>query len=52
VNDLLRAQEQLRLHNLIANTLKLDLVVLDKLGFIPFSPNGAQALLHLLLGTV
>lgn len=44
LNDLLRAQEQLRLHKLIANTLKLDLVVLDKLGFIPFNPNGAQAL--------
>jgi DNA replication protein DnaC len=44
VNELLQAQEELRLHKLIAAALKLKLVVLDELGFIPFSPNGAQAL--------
>lgn len=44
VNELLRAQEELRLHKMIAAALKLKLVVLDELGFIPFSPNGAQAL--------
>jgi len=44
VNELLQAQEELRLHKMIAAALKLKLVVLDELGFIPFSPNGAQAL--------
>lgn len=32
------------MHRLIGATLKLDLVVLDELGFIPFTPVGAQAL--------
>jgi DNA replication protein DnaC len=44
VNELLQAQDEHRLHRVIASTLKLDLVVLDELGFIPFSPNGAQVL--------
>lgn len=44
VNELLQAQDEHRLHRLIAQALKLDLVVLDELGFIPFSENGAQAL--------
>ncbi len=44
VNELLQAQEELRLHKLIASALKLDLVVLDELGFIPFSPSKAQVL--------
>jgi DNA replication protein DnaC len=44
VNELLQAQDEHRLHRLIASTLKLDLVVLDELGFIPFTPVGAQAL--------
>ena len=44
VNELLQAQDEHRLHRVIAATLKLDLVVLDELGFIPFSSNGAQAL--------
>lgn len=44
VNELLHAQEELRLHKFIATALKLKLVVLDELGFIPFTPNGAQAL--------
>jgi hypothetical protein len=44
VNELLQAQDEHRLHRFIAQALKLDLVVLDELGFIPFSPNGAQAL--------
>lgn len=43
VNELLQAQEELRLHKFIASALKLDLVVLDELGFIPFSSRGAQA---------
>ena len=44
VNELLQAQDEQRLHRFIAATLKLDLVVLDELGFIPFSQNGSQAL--------
>jgi DNA replication protein DnaC len=44
VNELLQAQDEHRLHRFIATALKMNLVVLDELGFIPFSPNGAQAL--------
>jgi DNA replication protein DnaC len=44
VNELLQAQDEHRLHRMITATLKLDLVILDELGFIPFSPTGAQAL--------
>ena len=44
VNELLLAQDEHRFNKLIAATLKLDLVVLDELGFIPFSSTGAQAL--------
>jgi DNA replication protein DnaC len=44
VNDLVEAQAEHRLHRMIAAALKLDLIVLDELGFIPFTPTGAQAL--------
>jgi len=44
VNELIQAQDEHRLHRFITSALKLDLVVLDELGFIPFSQNGAQAL--------
>lgn len=44
VNELLQAQDEHRLHRFITAGLKLDLVVLDELGFIPFSQNGSQAL--------
>jgi len=44
VNELLLAQDEHRMHRVIAQALKLDLVVLDELGFIPFSEHGAQAL--------
>jgi DNA replication protein DnaC len=44
VNELLQAQDDHRLHRFIAQALKLDLVVLDELGFIPFSADGAHAL--------
>jgi DNA replication protein DnaC len=44
VNELLQAQDEHRLHRFIAQALKLDLVVLDELGFIPFSDAGAQTL--------
>jgi DNA replication protein DnaC len=44
VNELLLAQEENRLHRFIALAHKQDLIVLDELGFIPFTPNGAHAL--------
>jgi DNA replication protein DnaC len=44
VNELLLAQDEHRLHRLISAALKLDLIVLDELGFIPFSASGAHAL--------
>lgn len=44
VNDLLQAQDEHRLHRLIATALRFDLIVLDELGFIPFTATGAQAL--------
>lgn len=43
-NELLLAQDEHRLHKVIAAARKLHLVVLDELGFIPFSPAGAQTL--------
>ncbi len=42
VNDLIRAQDELLLPKLMAKALKHDLFVIDELGFIPFSPVGAQ----------
>lgn len=42
VNDLLQAQEQHRLPKFLAAALKYNLIILDELGFIPFSPSGAQ----------
>lgn len=44
VNELLAAQAENRLHRLITLAQKQDLIVLDELGFIPFTPNGAHAL--------
>lgn len=44
VNELLVAQDAHQLHRFIAAALKMHLVVIDELGFIPFSPAGAQAL--------
>jgi len=47
VNDLLAANHELRLSKLTAQITKLDLVVLDELGFIPFSKEGSQLLFQL-----
>ena len=44
VNELLQAQDEHRLHRFVSAALKLDLIVLDELGFIPFSASGAHAL--------
>jgi DNA replication protein DnaC len=42
VNDLLVAQDQQRLPKFLTAALKYNLIVLDELGFIPFSATGAQ----------
>ena len=42
VNELTLAQEQHRLPKFLATALKQNLIVLDELGFIPFSTVGAQ----------
>lgn len=42
VNDLILAQEQHRLPKFLTTALKHNLIVLDELGFIPFSTAGAQ----------
>ena len=44
VNELLAAQSEQRLQRFITNALKQQLIVLDELGFIPFSPIAAQLL--------
>jgi DNA replication protein DnaC len=47
VNDLLSAQKDLRLSKFMAAISKHDLVVLDELGFIPFTKEGGQLLFQL-----
>jgi DNA replication protein DnaC len=42
VNELMVAQDEHRLGKVLSGALKQQLVVLDELGFIPFSPSGAQ----------
>jgi DNA replication protein DnaC len=42
VNDLIQAQDEHRLPKFFNSALKQHLIVLDELGFIPFSPTGAQ----------
>ena len=42
VNELVLAQEQHRLPKFLATALKQNLIVLDELGYIPFSTSGAQ----------
>lgn len=42
VNELLQAQEERKLPRLFGLALKQQLIVLDELGFIPFSATGAQ----------
>jgi DNA replication protein DnaC len=44
INDLLEAQSQLRLGRLEATLAKYDLIILDELGFVPFTKEGAEAL--------
>lgn len=47
VNDLLSAQKDLRLSKFMSKFLKLDLLVLDELGYIPFGKDGGQLLFQL-----
>ena len=47
VNDLLAANHEFRMSKLTAQITKLDLVVLDELGFIPFTKEGSQLLFQL-----
>jgi DNA replication protein DnaC len=42
VNELLQAQDEHRVNKFLASVLKYHLIILDELGFIPFSPKGAQ----------
>jgi DNA replication protein DnaC len=42
VNELIQAQQEQRLTRLLETSLRHDLIVLDELGFIPFSQSGAQ----------
>lgn len=44
VNDLVAAQRDYRLSRFLSSTLKQHLIVLDELGFIPFTDSGAQLL--------
>jgi len=44
INDLLEAQHQLRLSRLETALSRYDVVILDELGFVPFSREGAEAL--------
>ncbi len=44
VNELLAAQEQHRLDKLLAALLRVDLIMLDELGFLPLNPRSAQLL--------
>jgi DNA replication protein DnaC len=44
INELLEAHAQLRISKLEASLAKCDLIILDELGFVPFSKEGAEAL--------
>jgi DNA replication protein DnaC len=48
INELIEAQAQLRLSRLEAALLKLDLLILDEVGFVPFSKTGAELLFGVL----
>lgn len=48
INELTEAQAQLRLSKLEAALLRLDLLILDEVGFVPFSKTGAELLFGVL----
>lgn len=47
VNDLIKAQQEYQLSRLMTQIGKQELIVLDELGFIPFTSTGAQLLFQL-----
>ena len=47
VNDLIKAQQEYQLSRLMTRLCKQELIVLDELGFIPFTAAGAQLLFQL-----
>ena len=47
VNELLVAQKELRLTRMLAQLRKLDVLILDELGFIPISCDGAHLLFQM-----
>lgn len=47
VNELLKAQQEYRLSRFMSQIGKQELIVLDELGFIPFTTTGAQLLFQL-----
>lgn len=44
INDLLVAQSQLQLGKLESTLAKFDLIILDEMGFVPFTKEGSEAL--------
>jgi DNA replication protein DnaC len=44
INDLVEAQEQHALGRRLAQLQKLDVLILDEVGFVPFTPDGARLL--------
>jgi DNA replication protein DnaC len=44
VNDLIKAQQEYQLSRVMAQICKYELIVLDELGFLPFTATGAQLL--------
>ena len=48
INELIEAQAQLRLSKLETTLLRLDLLILDEVGFVPFSKTGAELLFGIL----
>ncbi len=44
INELVEAQEQHTLGRRLAQLQKLDLLILDEVGFVPFTPDGARLL--------
>jgi len=47
VNELLKAQEEGRMASFIGKALNYNLIVIDELGFIPFTSTGAQLMFQL-----
>ena len=48
VNELLAVQAEHRLHRLLKQWRRFDLIIVDELGYLPFSQSGGQLLFHLI----